>query len=190
VDQDRIIAEVAKRNGVLLHRDDPILQIQTMLDLHAAERQARDAEIIEVPAEVDLRITPILAEMKAVREDIEKAARRPLMTSDQIKRDVLPAVLGIMNGVRPFIAAALFVAALWIGGGLGYWRGSRAMADSYAKLPAEWSMGMMTNRDAARWLDLMRKNPQKGVFDDCKAVPQPNGGKACSFVLWTDPPRP
>jgi hypothetical protein len=144
--------------------------------------------VIETPVEVDLRIRPILAEMKAARADLEKASSRPLLTSDQIKRDLLPVILALMRETRPFIMAGLFLAAFCVGGVLGNWRGGRAAADSYAKLPAEWNITLMTNHDAARWIELIRKNQQKGVFDDCKPVPQPNGGKACSFLLWTDPP--
>ena len=52
MEQDRIIAEVAKRNGVLLNRDDPILQINTMLELHAADQQERDAGIVAALSEI------------------------------------------------------------------------------------------------------------------------------------------
>lgn len=50
MDRDRIIAEVAKRNGVLLTRDDPILLVSTMLELHAAEQSAgfTDKQVEEI----------------------------------------------------------------------------------------------------------------------------------------------
>jgi hypothetical protein len=46
----------------------------------------------------------------------------------------------------------------------------------------------MKNRNAARWLDLMRKNAHNTALDGCTEVKQPAGGKACSFVLWTELP--
>ena len=52
MDEDRLIAEVAKRNGVLLHRDDPILIINTMLEMHAADQQERDAGIVAALSQI------------------------------------------------------------------------------------------------------------------------------------------
>jgi hypothetical protein len=57
----------------------------------------------------------------------------------------------------------------------------------YANLPAEYNIAMK-NRNAARWLDLMRKNAHNTALDGCTEVKQPAGGKACSFVLWTELP--
>ena len=61
---------------------------------------------------------------------------------------------------------------------------SRTEAEKSAGLPGEFNVAM--SNDAARWLDIMRKNP-RGALDRCTDVPQASG-KACSFVLWTEPP--
>jgi hypothetical protein len=63
--------------------------------------------------------------------------------------------------------------------------GSRTEAEKSAGLLGEFNLAL-SNHDAARWLDIMRKNP-RGAFDRCTDVPQVSG-KACSFVLWTEPP--
>ncbi len=63
--------------------------------------------------------------------------------------------------------------------------GSRTEAGRSAGLLGEFNLAL-SNHDAARWLDMMRKNPH-GAFDRCVDVPQASG-KACSYVLWTEPP--
>jgi hypothetical protein len=65
-------------------------------------------------------------------------------------------------------------------------RGSRTEAERSAGLLGEFNLAL-SKRDAARWLDMMRKNPH-GAFDRCTDVPQASG-KACSFVLWTEPAK-
>jgi hypothetical protein len=65
--------------------------------------------------------------------------------------------------------------------------GSRTEAERYVNLPAEYGVAMK-NSDPARWLDLMRKNRQPGALDHCTSVSQTNGGSACTYVLWTEPP--
>lgn len=37
MEQDRVIGEIARRNGVKLDPHDPVLMISTLLDLHAAD---------------------------------------------------------------------------------------------------------------------------------------------------------
>jgi hypothetical protein len=68
-------------------------------------------------------------------------------------------------------------------------RGSRTEAERSAGLLGEFNLAL-SNRDAARWLDIMRKNPQPGALDRCASVDTTaTGGRACSFVLRTEPPR-
>jgi hypothetical protein len=65
MDEDRIIAEVAKRNGVLLNREDPILQINTMLELHAADHQEREERLAQRDTDLVARLSEVLDQAKA-----------------------------------------------------------------------------------------------------------------------------
>lgn len=53
MDRDRIIAEIATRNGVLLERHDPILLVSTMLDMHEADQRERDERIAAALSEIN-----------------------------------------------------------------------------------------------------------------------------------------
>jgi hypothetical protein len=79
--------------------------------------------VADVPAEVELRIGPVLAEMRATTAAIaaataaiESAASRPLITNHQIKWTLLPGLLAAWNAwhVGQVLAAAA------IGGGLAW----------------------------------------------------------------------
>ena len=48
--------------------------------------------------------------------------------------------------------------------------GSRTEAEKFADIPGEFNLAL-SNHDAAKWLDMMRKNP-RGAFDRCIDVPQ------------------
>ena len=60
MDEERVIAEVARRNGVLLHRDDPVLQIHTMLDLHTSDHQEREERLAQRDADLVARLSQVL----------------------------------------------------------------------------------------------------------------------------------
>jgi hypothetical protein len=115
MDEERIIAEVAKRNGVLLHRDDPILQIHTMLDLHTADHQEREAKSAERDEALRADMRTTTAAIATATAAIESAARRPLLTSSQIKHDLLPALLTAFGGISLALGALLLVLAFTAG---------------------------------------------------------------------------
>jgi hypothetical protein len=77
VTRDEIIAEVAKRHGVLLGPDDPVLIEATMLEMHANACRERDDELLALPDEVSLRIAPVLARINALAAAGEQAASQP-----------------------------------------------------------------------------------------------------------------
>lgn len=64
MDQDRVIAEVATRNGVLLDRDDAVLVINTMLELHDHDHKARDEEFARRMDAFATRMEQLLEEAK------------------------------------------------------------------------------------------------------------------------------
>lgn len=77
--------------------------------------------LADVPEEVDLRIAPALAQMKAATAAIEKAAARPMLTSDQIRYDVLPKLLAAYDGFWITMGVMVALAMLAIGFGAGWW---------------------------------------------------------------------
>ncbi len=178
MDEERIIAEVAKRNGVLLHRGDPVLQIHTMLDLHTADHQEREERLAQRDADLVARLSQVLEQAKA-----QAGGQLANTVAAELPRAIKLAVLQRFRWWAVLGGGAL-VLAVAAGFGAGWWLGSSTEVERYANLPAEFNVAM-SNHDAARWLDMMRKNPH-GAFDRCTDVPQA-AGKACSFVLWTEP---
>lgn len=63
MDHDRIIANIAKRNGVLLERHDPILLVSTMLDMHEADQMERDERIAAALSGIN-RPPPVLTDQQ------------------------------------------------------------------------------------------------------------------------------
>jgi hypothetical protein len=81
-------------------------------------------ELAGIPAEVELRIAPMLAKAEAILSrieatgaSIEKAARRPMLTSNQIQDDLLPGLLTAFEGLRAL--ATVFLLMIGIGVGIG-----------------------------------------------------------------------
>jgi hypothetical protein len=60
MDPERIIAEVAKRQGILLDRDDPVLSINTLLELHEQDRQEREDNLTQRDAELAAALSRVL----------------------------------------------------------------------------------------------------------------------------------
>lgn len=197
MDENQIIAEVARRNGVLLAPNDPIMQIHTMIEMHEQDRQEREAKLTDVAGEIERRIAPLLAEIRALTAQqqnpqpvlSEKAIRQVAYEIAQKASDRLERVSrwSMARGIALLAAGAVALGGAMLA--VGYWWGSRTEAERYVHLPAEYNIAM-SNHDAERWLDLMRKNTAKGALDGCKpAGEQANGGTACTFTLWTEPPR-
>jgi hypothetical protein len=137
--------------------------------------------LADIPAEVERRIADMRAGLSEVLEQAKKAAGGQLAAA---VAEELPEAIDRLVVQRYWlicVAGAVLIAAALVG---GYRWGSNAAAQRYANLPAEFDVAM-TNHDAAKWLDMMRKNP-RGAFDRCTDVPQVSG-RACSFVLWTEP---
>jgi hypothetical protein len=76
-DPKRIIAAVAERHGVLLDRDDPLLMMATVMDLHAQDHLEREDRREE-------RDRQLLARMQEVVAEVRTQAARPLLTADEM----------------------------------------------------------------------------------------------------------
>lgn len=72
--------------------------------------------VADLPAEVELRIAPVLAEMRAATAAIEKAAAQPLLNGGQIKFELLPALLAAWTAwhvVAILVALAIGMGVSW-----------------------------------------------------------------------------
>ena len=71
--------------------------------------------LADIPGDIAKVMTPALAEMQAARAAMERVAERPLLTGDQLRYNVLPALLALTRMWH----GLLLVAALGLGFGLG-----------------------------------------------------------------------
>jgi hypothetical protein len=117
MDHARIIAEVAQRNGVLLDRDDPILTVNTMLEMHAADQRERTDELAQRDADM-------LAAVKQVLDRAEKQAGGQLARTAAVE---LPGAVDRLVLIRfqwmvaLIVLCGVAVAALGFGAGW-FWR--------------------------------------------------------------------
>jgi len=79
MDKERVIAEIAKRQGILLHSDDPILSVSTMLDLFALDHEERERKLAD-------RDDAILAEVRATRNAMEIVAGGNGLSDPQVDK--------------------------------------------------------------------------------------------------------
>ncbi len=75
-------------------------------------------------------------------------------------------------------ATLVFGAACWAGG--YFMANGRIEALNQA----------VTGPEAANWAPVLRMNNLADAWSHCRPLPQPHGGRACAFPLWTQPPPP
>jgi hypothetical protein len=80
------------------------------------------------------------------------------------------------------IKVAMIVGALLIGIGIGYETANSRLTAAVAGLNRE-----LAGPEARQWLTLIQDNDIVRADRSCGSQ---GGGTACSFELWTDPPRP
>jgi hypothetical protein len=167
------MAPIARRAGPPPPGDDPGERLVDRLVAALREEQTQPPELSA-------------ADVRVIAERIAQASMAEIKRAAWWER--ARSIALVAAGTVAFGGAML---------GGGYWWASSAAAARYAaleeeyiNLPAEFNV-VMANHDAERWLDLMRRNTQKGALDHCvDAGVQPSGGKACSYVLWTELPPP
>lgn len=77
--------------------------------------------LADLPGEVELRIAPVLAQMQAARAAIEQAARRPALTDDQVRYQVVPKLLAAWGAWQTLAGVVLALAAFGVGFGVHWW---------------------------------------------------------------------
>jgi hypothetical protein len=115
---DAAAIEAAARDMGIIPGDPAYAFVQCMLRVAAGV----SAAAAEVPDETQQRVAPVLAQMKAATAVIEKAAARPMMTSDQIRFDVLPKLLAAFEGFWIIVGVVVALGMGAIGFGAGWWQ--------------------------------------------------------------------
>lgn len=87
------------------------------------------ADVADIPNDIERRIAPALARMETIAETIERAASRPLLTSEQIRWELIPAMLGTFHWFRVFFGAVMLVAAFAAGAAYVAWRQPNAVCE-------------------------------------------------------------
>lgn len=115
-----------------------------------------------------------------------EATRQPVQDEDMRKavaRGIADAgreILWTLKVRNVLIAAGLLVAALLIGGAGGYLTARAQLSSDVAGLSQA-----LSGPDAALWRRLISINDIRAVWKNCRDAPQPTGGSACAFTLWT-----
>jgi hypothetical protein len=180
MDTGIIIAEVARRTGTLLDRDDPMLIV---------------AEVANIVAEGHRE------ELRASIDELRKVVTtaQPRFDADnmqQLGRHLHPQLQLFVDRLRfrtHLFAIGVGMAMLIGAVAGGYWWG-RTERGSYAEGYADAESRLATvsddlkrelsSGDAAVWVALMRNNDIRAATRSCGAQ---NGRKACDFALWTEP---
>jgi hypothetical protein len=110
--EDCIIAEIAKRHGVLLDRHDPILLVSTMLDMHAADQQERDERIVSALSEANRPPPPVLTD-----DQVQAIAKRTAQGAAAWAADTIKAA----HRQHYVIMLATILAAVALGGVSTWW---------------------------------------------------------------------
>jgi hypothetical protein len=180
MDTGIVIAEVARRTGTLLDRDDPVLIVAEVADIVAEGHRE------ELRASIDeLRMVVTTAQPRFNSDNMEQLSRylhpQLQLFVDRLRFRTHLFVIGV--GMAMLIGA--------VAG--GYWwgrteRGSydegvaaaeSRLANVSPDLTRELSLG-----EGAIWLNLIRNNDIRAATRSCGAQ---NGRKACDFALWTEP---
>lgn len=184
----KLIAAVHAEHGVSLDKDDPALQLATILrvvqDEARAEYRAEAEELRQALAEAT-------AGARVLSPEGEKELVRRVSSAVASGADERAARLARAHNWRTVILAALaLVGAVAVAGVGGWWKGvddGRAEAAAAATdLRSAFSAG---GDEAMAWRDLMTFNQGhiKQAIANCRPIPTTTGQQACAVPLWTGP---
>jgi hypothetical protein len=82
----------------------------------------------DVPDEIEARIAPFLAQVKTFTITAQQAADRPLMSTHQVKYDLLPAIVAAISWGKSLVGAVVILASIGIGWG-AHWLATQLQCD-------------------------------------------------------------
>jgi hypothetical protein len=118
---DAAIAEVARQNGVLLDRHDPVLIVRTLAEMQLHDHQEREERQIKREEKTLADMRQIIAQAATLIETAGKAAERPMLTGTQIREELIPALLAGVPWWCAIVGLVLMMAAGAMGYGLRWW---------------------------------------------------------------------
>jgi hypothetical protein len=188
VDISKLVAAVHAEHGVSLDKDDPALQLATILrvvqDEARAEYRAEAEELRQALAEAIAGARVLSPEGEA--SFIDRVGGRFIVAADERAAKLARAY----NWRTVTLAALALVAAVVVAGVGGWWKGvddGRAEAAAAATdLRSAFSAG---GDEAMAWRDLMTFNQGhiKQAVSNCRPIPTTTGQQACEVPLWTGP---
>jgi len=188
VDIAKLIAAVHAEHGVSLDKDDPALQLATILrvvqDEARAEYRAEAEELRKALAEA-------IAGARLLSPEGEKELAKRVSGAVALGADERAARLaGAHNRRTVLVLAATLLGVAVIAAGSGWWAGRDAgraeAAATAADLRVEFADGA---EGAAIWRDLIKFNRETitRAAAQCERIADASGRPACSFALWTGP---
>ena len=155
MDQERVIAAIAKRQGILLQLDDPILSVNTMLEVHAARLETLAAQ--DEQARAAQR-----ADTQAATAAVQENSRRGLLSDVQVKEYVVPRLLGSW-----ILSIIVVMAVLMTGTGVGcyFWGRSSVAQNVWAGLDGGGTRCDPAAEDGSElcWIPVYRRPPPTPV---------------------------
>lgn len=188
MDIAKLVAAVHAEHGVSLDKDDPALQVATILrvvqDEARAEYRAEAEELRQALAEAIAGARVLSPEGEA--SFIDRVSGRFIVAADERAAKLAQA----HNWRTVTLAALALVGAVVVAGVAGWWKGvddGRAEAAAAATdLRSAFSAG---GDEAMAWRDLMTFNQGhiKQAIANCRPIPTTTGQQACAVPLWTGP---
>jgi hypothetical protein len=103
-------------------QSDPLRHPIEALAVHLDALHKMHGEVETLPDDVRRTLAPVLAQMKAFTVAAEQAATRPLLSSHQIKYDLMPVFLAALSWAKALIGAVVLFGVFWLGWGAHWWR--------------------------------------------------------------------
>jgi hypothetical protein len=124
-DDQRAEIVAAARDMGIVPGDPAYSFVQFMLSMaeaHAMEHRDHEDRLQRLLAQAEKQAEKQIAEINTFTAIAQQAANRPLMTSYQIKYDVLPALLGAFKWSQVIIGVLLLLGAVGVGMGIEWLR--------------------------------------------------------------------
>jgi len=188
VEISKLIAAVHAEHGVSLDKDDPALQLATILrvvqDEARAEYRAEAEELRQALAEAIAGARVLSPEGEA--SFIDRVSGRFVLAADERAARLARA----HNGRTITLAALALVGTVAVAGVGGWWKGLDDGRAAAAAAATDLRLAFSAGADEAiAWRDLMMFNQGqiKQAIANCRPIPTTTGQQACDVPLWTGP---